>query len=67
MDFAMVLTPAQMITYAVFVVFYVPCLATMIVIKKELGTKMMWQIVALTTLIATLAGLVARGFALIVF
>ena len=67
MDFAMVLTPAQMITYAVFVVFYVPCLATMIVIKKELGTKMMWQIAALTTLIATLAGLVARGFALIIF
>jgi ferrous iron transport protein B len=67
MDFAMVLTPVQMITYAVFVVFYVPCLATMIVIKKELGTKMMWQIVGLTTLIATLAGLVARGFALLIF
>jgi ferrous iron transport protein B len=67
MDFAKVLTPVQMITYAVFVVFYVPCLATMIVIRKELGTKMMWQIVGLTTLIATLAGLVARGFALLIF
>ncbi len=67
MDFAMVLNPVQMITYAVFVVFYVPCLATMIVIKKELGTKMMWQIIGLTTLIATLAGLVARGFAMIIF
>ncbi|QRN83646.1 ferrous iron transport protein B [Chloroflexota bacterium] len=67
MDFNMVLTPAQMITYAVFVVFYVPCLATMLVIKKELGTKMMWQIAGLTILIATLAGLVARGFALIIF
>ncbi len=63
MDFNMVLTPAQMITYAVFVVFYVPCLATMLVIKKELGTKMMWQIVGLTILIATVAGLAARGFA----
>ena len=39
----------------------------MIVIKKELGTKMMWQIVGLTTLIATLAGLVARGFAMLIF
>jgi len=67
MDFDMVLTPVQMITYAVFVVFYVPCLATMLVIKKELGTKMMWQIVVLTILVATLAGLAARGFAMIIF
>jgi ferrous iron transport protein B len=67
MDFDMVLTPVQMITYAVFVVFYVPCLATMLVIKKELGTRMMWQIAGLTTLVATLAGLVARGFAMIIF
>ncbi|MDY6868141.1 MAG: nucleoside recognition domain-containing protein, partial [Chloroflexota bacterium] len=57
------LTPVQMITYAVFVVFYIPCLATMIVIRKELGGKMMWQIVGMTTLIATLAGLFARGIA----
>ena len=67
MDFSMVLTPVQMITYAVFVVFYIPCLATMLVIKKELGAKMMWQIAGLTTLVATLAGLVARGFAMIIF
>ena len=67
MDFSTVLTPVQMITYAVFVVFYIPCLATMVAIKKELGQKAMWQIVALTTLIAALAGLVARGFAEIIF
>lgn len=63
MAFSDVLTPVQMITYAVFVVFYIPCLATMIVIRKELGGKMMWQIVGMTTLIATLAGLFARGIA----
>lgn len=63
MEFGDVLSPVQMITYAVFVVFYIPCLATMIVIRKELGGKMMWQIVGMTTLIATLAGLFARGIA----
>jgi ferrous iron transport protein B len=67
MNFSMVLTPVQMITYAVFVVFYIPCLASMIVIRKELGVKMMWQIVGLTTLIATLAGLAARGVAMIFY
>jgi ferrous iron transport protein B len=67
MAFGDVLTPVQMITYAVFVVFYVPCLATMLVIRKEMGGKVMWQIVAMTTVIATLAGLLARGFAEIIY
>jgi ferrous iron transport protein B len=61
MSFGDVLTPVQMITYAVFVVFYVPCLATMIVIQKEMGQRVMWYIVGMTTFIATLAGLFARG------
>jgi ferrous iron transport protein B len=67
MEFSMVMTPVQMITYAVFVVFYVPCLATMMVIRKELGAKMMWQIVGLTTIIATLAALLARGVSTLFF
>jgi len=67
MEFSDVLTPVQMITYAVFVVFYIPCLATMMVIRKEMGTKVMWQIAGMTTLIATLTGLVARGFATLIF
>lgn len=67
MEFSTVLTPVQMITYAVFVVFYIPCLATMIVIRKELGGKAMWLIVAMTTVIATIAGLFARGLAELFF
>jgi ferrous iron transport protein B len=67
MEFSSVLTPVQMVTYAVFVVFYVPCLATMMVIRKELGGKMMWQIVGLTTLIATLASLLARSVTMLIF
>jgi len=67
MDFAQVLSPVQMITYAVFVVFYIPCLATMMVIRKELGNKAMWYITGLTVLIATIASLFARGVAEIIF
>jgi len=67
MSFSDVLTPVQMVTYAVFVVFYIPCLATMVVIKKELGTKAMWYIVAMTIVIATLAALFARGLTELIF
>jgi ferrous iron transport protein B len=67
MTFSQVMTPVQMITFAVFVVFYVPCLATMLVIRKEMGGKAMWYIVGLTTLIATLASLVARGISSIFY
>jgi len=59
-DFSLLLTPVQMITFAVFVVFYVPCLATLAVLKKELGTKDMLIIALLTVVVALIAALVAR-------
>lgn len=59
-DLSLALSAVQMITFSVFVVFYVPCLATLVVIRKELGTRSMLAIAALTTVIATLASLVAR-------
>jgi ferrous iron transport protein B len=67
MEFSQVLSPVQMITYAVFVVFYIPCLATMMVIRKEMGKRVMWQITGMTVLIATIAGLFARGISEIIF
>lgn len=67
MEFSKVLTPVQMVTFSVFVVFYIPCLATMMVIRKELGDRTMWFIAAMTVLIATLASLVARGFFMIFY
>jgi ferrous iron transport protein B len=65
-NFSTVLTPLQMVTFTVFVVFYVPCLATMAVLKRELGWKAMLMIVGLTIVIAILASLLARGIGLIV-
>ena len=60
-----VLSPVQMVTYAVFVVFYIPCLATLVVLRKELGTKAMFSIAGLTIIVATLAALFARGVGLL--
>ncbi len=59
-NFGAVLTPEQMISYTVFVVFYIPCIATMVTIKNELGTKSMWLITGLSLLVAIIAALFSR-------
>ena len=59
-DFYAVLTAEQIISYTVFVVFYIPCIATMIAIKGELGSKNMWLITGLSLSVALLAALVVR-------
>jgi ferrous iron transport protein B len=55
-----------MITFSVFVVFYIPCLATLSALRRELGGKAMLGIAGLTVLIASLAALIARGVASLV-
>ncbi len=66
-DFSIGLTNIQMVTFAVFVVFYVPCLATLAAIKKELNTRDMLLIALFTVIIATVAALIARGISVIFF
>ncbi|NOY98074.1 MAG: ferrous iron transporter B [Chloroflexi bacterium] len=66
MDFAAVLTPEQMLTFTVFVMFYIPCLATLGVLRRELGTRAMLSITLLTVVVALLAALVTRGVAVVV-
>jgi ferrous iron transport protein B len=60
-DLGAALTSVQMITYSVFVVFYIPCMATLVVLRRELGSRSMGMIAGLTVIIATLAALIARG------
>ncbi len=60
-----VFSPVQMITYSVFVMFYIPCLATLTVLRKEFGTRIMLYVTALTVVVALLSALLARGVALL--
>lgn len=60
-DFAAVLTPIQMLTFTVFVVFYIPCLPTLAVLRRELGSRSMLQIAGFTVLVALVAALFMRG------
>lgn len=60
-DFSAVMSSVQMVTFTVFVVFYIPCLATLAILKRELGARDMIVISGLTVIIALLAALAARG------
>jgi ferrous iron transport protein B len=59
-NFVHVLTPEQMIVFTVFVVFYIPCLATMVTIKNELGWKNVALISGLSILVALISALFLR-------
>jgi ferrous iron transport protein B len=61
--FNTVLTPVQLITFSVFVVFYIPCLATLAVLRRELGARAMFAIAGLTIVIALIAAFIARVIA----
>jgi ferrous iron transport protein B len=67
MNFSTAMTSVQLFTFTVFVMFYVPCVATLIMLKRELGTKGMLWITLLTVVVAVVAALVARGIAILVF
>jgi ferrous iron transport protein B len=64
-QFSSVLTSTQMVVYATFVMFYLPCLATLAVLKRELGTKAMTAIALLTVVIALISALIVRGVMLV--
>jgi len=64
-DFGSALTTTQMAVYSTFVMFYIPCLATLAVLKRELGMRAMYYITALTVVVALIAALVIRGIGLV--
>ena len=61
-----VLSPAQMMTYTVFAVFYVPCLATTLMTWRELGWKVALGAGGLSIAVATCVALLVRGIAFLV-
>ncbi len=62
-NFDLALSVPQMVTYATFVMFYVPCLATLAVLRKELGTRAMIAIAMLTVVVALVAAWLVWGAA----
>ncbi len=60
-DFSQALSPVQMITFTVFIVFYLPCVATLMALRRELGGKDAARIAGLTVVVAMVTALMARG------
>ncbi|MBU7023248.1 MAG: ferrous iron transport protein B [Theionarchaea archaeon] len=60
-----VLTKIQVVTFTVFVMFYVPCVATIGVLLKEFGARKTVSIVVLTTGLALILALLVRAGGLI--
>ena len=65
-EFSAALTPGQMLTFTIFVVFYIPCLATLSVLRRELGWRSMLAVSGLTVILAVTAGLFVRGLGYLV-
>jgi len=65
-EFLTVLSPSEIFTFVVFVVFYIPCLATFTVMRKELGLRLALLSAFLGILVAfTCAIFVRFGFTLL--
>jgi ferrous iron transport protein B len=55
-----VLTRTQILTFTVFVIFYIPCVATLGVLAREFGFKRMGYIAIMTGAVATMLALLMR-------
>ncbi len=62
MDFGAVLSGAAMVVFTVFVIFYVPCIATVAALWRELGRRKTLLVVAGTVAVALLVALLVRAF-----
>ncbi len=62
---ASVLSAGQIMTFTLFVMFYIPCVATIAVLIRELGGRKTGLAVATTTAIAMIVALIGRGVACI--
>jgi ferrous iron transport protein B len=59
------MTEGQMLTFTLFVVFYVPCVATVAVMAKEFGWRDTAVISAFSVVLALVVGVAGRfGYAL---
>jgi len=63
---AAVLSAGQMMVFTLFVMFYIPCVATIAVLTRELGHRKTSLVLASTTAIALVVALIARGIAAII-
>ena len=57
-----VMTKTQVLVFTIFVIFYIPCLATIAALRKEIGTKGAVVAALFNLSLAIVLGLITRGF-----
>jgi ferrous iron transport protein B len=62
-----VMSRAQILVFTIFVVFYVPCLATAGVLAKQVRTRGMIIIFGYTFIVALILGIITRGIAALIW
>ena len=62
-----VMTKAQILIFTIFVVFYIPCVATIGVLYKQIRAKATLVIVGFTFVIALILGMITRGIATLIW
>jgi len=66
-DVSSVLNAGQILTFTIFVVFYIPCVATIGVLYKQVKAKGMAAIVLFTSGVALVLGVASRGLASLIW
>lgn len=61
-DLSQVLSVGQMVVFTAFVLFYMPCVATLAALGRELGARRTAMVLLGTTGTALLVGLLLRAF-----
>ena len=61
------LTLTQLLTFTIFVLFYIPCASTIAAMSRELGWKGAATAAGLSLILALILGLLTRGFGTLVF
>src|SRR5512135_305761 len=61
------LSLSQLLTFTVFVIFYIPCASTIAALSREIGWKGAATAVASTLVLATVLALLTRGFGALIF
>ena len=62
-----VLSMAQLLTFTIFVLFYVPCASTIAALSRELGWKQAGLAVFISLVLALILGVLTRSFGALVF
>ena len=66
-DLSSVMTPVQMFVYAVFTLFYIPCISTIPVLYRETGKRVTFLVVIGTLSLAVVLGFAARLLGFLIF